>query len=288
MLKFRKSFFALPLAIFMVSGLSACSSLGFGGADSDEPAYVEEPVETLYNAAAALMEDGKYGAAATAFDEVERQHPYSQWAARAELMSAYAHYKELKYDDAIIGLQSFIALHPGNERVDYAHYLLALCYYEQISDVGRDQGMTIAARDALEEVIRRFPESPYARDAGLKLDLTRDHLAGKEMAIGRFYQNSRHYNAAIGRFNTVIDEYQTTSQVPEALYRLVESYMALGLVDEAKRTAAVLGYNFPGNQWYEDSYILLGEDPEYQLNEEDRNWLRRGLDNSIDAIGGVF
>jgi len=222
-----------------------------------QPEYVERPVEDIYNSAMDKMAAGDYTDAATEFDEVERQHPYSVWATKAQLMAAYANYQEDHYDDAIAALDRFIQLHPGNDDIAYAYYLRAICYYEQISDIGRDQKMTEKALDGLQEVVRRFPNSRYARDAGLKIDLARDHLAGKHMAIGRYYLRHGNYLAAINRFKLVIKDYQTTTHVPEALHRLVEAYLALGVNDEAQATAAVLGHNFPGSPWYADSYYLL-------------------------------
>jgi outer membrane protein assembly factor BamD len=219
--------------------------------------YIERPVEQLYNEAQDLLNQRDFQAAAKAFDEVERQHPYSVWATKAQLMAAYSHYQRNGYDDAIIALDRFIQLHPSNVDVPYAYYLKALCYYEQISDVGRDQKMTELALKSLQDLMTRFPNTRYARDASLKLDLTRDHLAGKEMEIGRYYLNQGHHLAAINRFKFVIDNYQTTTHVPEALHRLSESYQALGLVDDARKTAAILGHNFPGSEWYMDSYELV-------------------------------
>ena len=172
-------------------------------------------------------------------------------------MSAYSNYQNNKYDDAIVGLDRFIQLHPSNRDVAYAYYLKALCYYEQISDVGRDQRITQQALDALAEVVKRFPESPYARDARLKVELAIDHLAGKEMAVGRYYQSNQQYVGAINRYRVVIERYQTTTHVPEALHRLVESYLSLGVKSEAQEAAAVLGFNFPGSEWYQDSYYLM-------------------------------
>ena len=230
---------------------AACST------GDDEIAYVERPAEEIYSTALDSLEGGDFDDAADQFDEVERQHPYSQWATRSQLMAAFAHYQALNYDEAVIALDRFIRLHPGNEQIDYAYYLKALCYYERISDVARDQRMTELAMQSLEDVLRRFPDTEYARDAALKLDLTRDQLAGKEMSIGRYYLEREHYNAAINRFRRVVDGFQTTSHVPEALHRLTEAYLGLGLLGEARMTAAVLGHNFPGSDWYEDSYDLL-------------------------------
>jgi outer membrane protein assembly factor BamD len=237
-------------AFLLAAFLAACGS-------TPKDTYVERPVEKLYNGAMDRLSAEDYRAAAKDFDEVERQHPYSVWATKAELMGAYANYEAGRYDEATTAADRFIQLHPGHRDVAYAYYLKALSYYIQITDVGRDQKVTEKAMKALDEVVRRFPDSKYARDARLKYDLTRDHLAGKEMDIGRWYEGRKQYLAAINRFRRVVDEYQTTTHVPEALHRLTESYLALGVVDEAKKTAAVLGHNYPGSEWYEDSYTML-------------------------------
>ena len=241
---------ALIGGVLLAVVLSGCSS-------SKKETYVEKPVDELYNSAMDLLAKEDYSKAADAFDEVEQQHPYSVWATRAQLMSAYALYQANKYDDSIVAADRYIQLHPGNRDVAYAYYLKALDYYVQIEDVGRDQKTTEQAMQALEEVVRRFPNTPYARDARLKMDLARDHLAGKEMEIGRWYEKQGYYLAALNRFKTVVDKYQTTTHVPEALERLTECYLALGLKDEAKRTAAVLGYNYPGSPWYAATYTLV-------------------------------
>lgn len=257
--------FAATILLVLPLALAAC-------AGDDEPQYVERPPEELYNEAHAAMREGDYADAARLFDEVERQHPYSTWATQAQIMAAYAYYQQNKYDDAIIALDRFISLHPSHRSTAYAYYLKALCYYEQISDVQRDQKNTQLALEALTEVVRRFPNTDYARDAALKIDLTRDHLAGKEMEIGRYYQKQGHYLAAINRFRRVIELYQTTTHVPEALHRLTECYLALGVKEEAQAAAAVLGYNFPGSEWYQDSYALLtGQNLEPQASED--SWL---------------
>ena len=238
--------------------LASIALLGLGACSSTKPdKYVERPVEQLYNEGVDALGAERYQTAAKSFDEVERQHPYSTWATKAQLMGAYAYYQNNKYDDAIVAADRFIQLNPSNRDVGYAYYLKALCYYEQITDVQRDARMTELALRALEEVVRRFPDSTFARDARLKIDLTYDHLAGKEMEVGRFYMGRGQYVGAINRFKTVLDRYQQTSHVPEALHRLVESYVSLGLTDEAKKTASVLGYNYPGTDWYRDSYALV-------------------------------
>lgn len=250
----------LAIICFVCLMQNACST-------KDNQTYIERKVEPLYNSAVNLLEAGSYKEAAAGFDEVERQHPYSVWAVKAQLMAAYSNYLANNYDDAIISINRFIRLHPGNEDIAYAYYLKALSYYERISDVSRDQLITEQTLAALNQVVRRFPNSKYARDARLKIDLTRDHLAGKEMEIGRFYLNRKHYVAAINRFKRVVDTYQTTTHVPEALHRLVEAYSALGIIDEAQKVAAVLGHNYPGNVWYKDTYELM-EKP--QLNDRRR------------------
>jgi len=254
-------------------GLAVCGLVALVACGGDEVIeYEDRSVEDLYNSAMDQLEQGNYTLSAQLFDEVDRQHPYSVWATKAQVMSAYAHYMNDDYDEAVISLDGFIELHPGNSDAPYAYYLKAICYYEQISDVGRDQKMTELAMAGLEEVIQRYPKSKYARDAGLKLDLTRDHLAGKEMSIGRFYLRQGEYLAAINRFRNVVENYQTTTHVPEALHRTVESYLALGVTDEAQMAAAVLGYNFPGSQWYQDSYVLL-ERRNLAPEEKDDSWL---------------
>lgn len=268
----RKSVLLVSCAAAL--GLSACAS-----DDRLDPEKMEErPVEELYNQATDAMEKQDYKTATKLYEEVERQHPYSQWATLAELMAGYGYYKATEYDEAILAFDRFIELHPGSDEVDYAYYLKALCYYEQITDVARDQEMTDQALNAFDTLLRRFPDSKYARDANLKRDLTRDHLAGKEMEIGRYYLNRRQVNAAIGRFTTVVRDYQTTTHVPEALHRLVESYMILGLRDQATRVAAVLGYNYPGSKWYEDSYKLL-DDQQRQKILDNRSWVDRTVDS---------
>jgi len=244
--------------------LAACST------DDDEN-FVERPVDQLYNEAQDALEQEEYAEAAKLYDEVERQHPYSRWATKAQVMAAYAYYQNNKHDEAIVALDRFIQLHPSNEQTPYAYYLKALSYYEQISDVERDQSMTQQARDTLQELIVRFPTSKYARDAKVKLDLTHDHLAGKEMDVGRKYQRKGHYLAAINRFKVVIDQFQTTTHVPEALHRLAECYLALGVPEEARKVAAVLGHNFPGSEWYIDSFELIEQK---KVRPEDDPWYK--------------
>ncbi len=222
-----------------------------------DTAYIARDVETLYTLAKDTLDRGNYRTAALLFDEVERQHPYSVWARRAQLMSAFAYYASRQYSEAVLSAQRFLSLHPGNRDAPYAYYIIAMSYYEQIADVARDQRVTQQALTALNELVRRYPESRYAADARLKIDLVNDHLAGKEMEIGRFYARQRQWIAAAARYRNVVEQYQTTSHVAEALYRLIEAKLALGLPEEAKRHAAVLGANYPGSKWYERGYALV-------------------------------
>jgi outer membrane protein assembly factor BamD len=269
-------------AAFLTAGLAACG----GNRAREEVQYVEEPVAQLYSRGATLLDQRQWTEALAAFEEVERQHPYSSWARRAMLMEAYASYQSNKYDDAIEDAQRFLALHPGNESAPYAYYLIAVSHFERIYDVGRDQATTERALTALNDVVRRFPGSAYARDARLKIDMTYDQLAGKEMEIGRFYLTQDEHLAAINRFRAVIENpnYQRTSHVPEALHRLVESYLSVGMIEEAQRMAAILGHNFPGNAWYDRSYALMtaqGVAPVAEQEAERRGWFGR-------TFGAVF
>ena len=233
--------------------LSGCA----GKAKRPELAYEERPVELLYSTGADRLDRRQWDDAVGYFREVERQHPYSEWSRRAIMMTAYAQYQSNAYADAIGDADRFLALYPGNPSAVYAYYLKAICYFEQIVDVNRDQAFTELAQNALREVVQRFPNTEYAQDARLKIDMVNDQLAGKEMTIGRYYLRQGDTLAAVGRFRAVIDKYQTTSHTPEALYRLVEAYMTMGLLEEAKRNGAVMGFNFPGDQWYGDAYKLL-------------------------------
>lgn len=235
-------------------------SLVLGGCATDEePAYVERPVEDIYNEAMDFLEEKQFSMAANAFNEVERQHPYSKWATKSQIMAAYTHYYSGNYDDAIITLDRFIELHPGNKDVAYAYYLKGLSYYEQISDVARDQSMTEKALGTFIDLVRRYPETNYARAARLKIDLANDHLAGKDMDVGRYYLRAGHELAAIRRFRRVVEKFDTTTHVPEALHRLTEAYLSLGVVEEARYTAAVLRHNYPDSEWYKDSWALLDD-----------------------------
>jgi outer membrane protein assembly factor BamD len=250
---------AAAVVLAMLMPLAACA--GRGKHTRADTQYVARDVNTLYNLARQQLDRGNYAVAAAVFDEVERQHPYSIWARRAQLMSAFCYYAAKDYQKAIDSARRFISIHPGNKDAPYAYYLVALSYYEQINDVERDQATTRSALDGLNELIRRYPDTRYAEDARLKVDLVRDHLAGHEMEIGRFYENHNQWLAAVLRFRNVVDNYQTTSHVPEALMRLTECYLALGIPEEARKNAAVLGANYPGTKWYQRAYSLTERHP---------------------------
>lgn len=261
--------FRLAMCLCAVTLLAGCETLGsllpWNGDRSTIAAKAKAdpgsiPVETLYNNGVDALNARRYATASTQFDDVEQYYPYSSWAVNAQLMHGYTEYLQNHYSDAITVLDRFIQLHPTHRDIAYAYYLRALSYYEQIADIQRDQKGTQLAMGALQDVVNRFPDSAYARDSRLKIDLCRDHLAGKEMEIGRWYEGQHLYTAAVGRFQRVVDDYQTTNHVPEALHRLTELYLILGLTDQAKVTAAVLGHNYPGNRWYADSYRQLVDD----------------------------
>ncbi|MGG5821535.1 outer membrane protein assembly factor BamD [Falsiroseomonas sp. HW251] len=269
----RRLALLLPL-LLPVAGCSMWDGRDASLRPSNMPA--DNSPEGLFAAGMEALDREQYLRAGQLFDTVERDHPYSAFATNARLMSAYSEYMRNRYTEALGALDRFIQLHPAHRDIAYAYYLRALCMYEQINDPSRDQRSTEQAMVALQDVVNRFPGTPYARDARLKMDLARDHLAGREMVVGRFYQQQRLYGAAIGRFRRVIEEYQTTNHVPEALHRLTEVYLTLGLTDEARRTASVLGHNYPGSPWYQDSYALLvdGATPA----EQDRpGWFSRTM-----------
>ena len=249
---------AVLIALALAVPLAGCAT-GRGKKGAESNRYIARDVDTLYNLAKEELDRRNYKFAAALFDEVERQHPYSIWARRAQLMSAFAYYASRDYTKSLESARRFLSIHPGNKDAPYAYYLIALDYYEQIQDVTRDQKITQQALDALGELTRRYPNTKYAADARLKIDLVRDHLAGKEMEVGRFYEKRGQWLAASIRFRTVIDNYQTTTHVPEALMRLTEVYLALGVPAEAQKSAAVLGANYPGTEWYARAYKLMQE-----------------------------
>ncbi|HWA68323.1 MAG TPA: outer membrane protein assembly factor BamD [Rhizomicrobium sp.] len=261
--------------------LTGCSLFGdkddeTNNANKDAANYKERSVEQIYSDGWRAINTQDWKQCSTQFNEVDRQHPYSVWARRAMLISAFCSYQSNDYTQAIATADQYIALHPGSQEVAYAFYLKAIALYEQIVDVGRDQSNTEGALVALQDVVQRFPDTEYARDATLKIDLTNDHLAGKEMAVGRYYLSRGDYIGAINRFRTVVDQYQTTPQIAEALERLTESYYSLGLDSEAQTAAAVLGTNYPGSTWYKDAFnILKGRN--LKPAEDKRSWISQAF-----------
>jgi len=272
----RKQGVRAVTAVALVALLAGCGGGGEGGLFASRSAQVpleQLDAETLYQQAEAELERGQADDAAALFLEVERLHPYSEWAARGLIMAAFAYHEDGDYENARIAAQRYLDFYPANEDAAYAQYLMALSYYDQIDQVGRDQGVTFQALQALRLVIERYPDSEYAQDAILRFDLAFDHLAGKEMEIGRYYLRREHYAAAINRFRVVVEEFQTTSHTPEALMRLVEAYLALGLTDEAQTAGAILGYNFQSSPFYDDAFRqLTGQDLAPEAAGE--NWLR--------------
>jgi len=258
MLKVSRSS-ALLLACALAAPLAGCAH-GKGKGDTN---YVARDVSSLYGAAQRTMNNGNYEMAAKLFDEVERQHPYSVWARHAQVMSAFNYYLAQKYNDAISSAQRFLTIHPGSDEAPYAQYIVAMSYYQQVADISRDQTVTQQASDAFGELVRRYPESRYAADARLKMDLIKDHLAGKDMEVGRYYQRAGQWLAATYRFRNVVDNFQTSSHAPEALERLVECYLALGIPDEAWKASAVLGRNYPESYWYRQSLRLLAAERDH-------------------------
>jgi len=261
------------------AALAAAVLLSGCGGTSDAVRRGTIPIETF--TAEQIYERGEYeldrrqaGEAAHYFGEVERLYPYSDWAKRSLIMQAYAFHQDKDYENSRASAQRYIDFYPTDDDAAYAQYLLALSYYDQIDDVGRDQGLTFQALQSLRSVIERYPDSEYARSSVLKFELAFDHLAAKEMEIGRYYLRRDHYPAAINRFRVVVEDFQTTSHTAEALHRLVEAYLSLGLTDEAQTAGAILGHNFRGTEWYEDSYKLLTKQG-LQPRVSGNNWLQK-------------
>jgi outer membrane protein assembly factor BamD len=259
----------------VAASLGACSTFDMFAKKDDTPP--DEPADRLYNEGLYLLNQKKDAREAVKkFEEVDRQHPYSEWARKSLIMSAYAYYQAGEYDDCVNSAKRYVTLHPGSPDAAYAQYLIASSYFEEIPDVTRDQARTERALGALEEVIRKYPTTEYANSAKLKTEVARDQLAGKEMEIGRYYMKKKDYTGAINRFKVVITKYQTTRHVEEALMRLTESYMALGVVEEAQTAAAVLGHNFPDSQWYKHAYAVVrtgGVEPK----ENQGSWISRAF-----------
>jgi outer membrane protein assembly factor BamD len=266
---------ALRGAFIALLGLSIAACSLFNRGNDDEFAVIEEePADRLYNEGLALVGQGSYRAAAEKFEEIDRVHPYSDWARRSLIMSAYAHFESARYSEAIRAAQRYITLHPGSSDAAYAQYLIAESHYRQIPQVSRDQEQSERAAIAFRELIEKYPDSEYAVAARDKLDVSRDQVAGKEMEVGRYYLGQRRYLAAINRFRNVVTDHQETRHVEEALHRLTEAYYALGLVSEAQTAAAVLGHNFPDSEWYQDSHTLLQRGG-YSPQESEGSWISR-------------
>jgi outer membrane protein assembly factor BamD len=249
----------IPYLVVLLFSVSACSSLYSSDEEEETVAVEKRTAEELYNQAVDNIAAKNFQTGIDDLQKIEQIYPFSPLAAKGQVMAAYANYRDEEYDSAVLGIERFLRLNPAHPDAAYMYYLKALAFYEQISDIKRDQKITEEALTALREVSDRFPETKYARDASLKIDLVNDHLAGKEMEIGRFYLKRREYAAAANRFKTVIEQFQTTSQTKEALYRLTESYLMLGLADQAQKTASVLGHNYPDSKWYRYAYALLAE-----------------------------
>lgn len=264
------------LLTVLAAPLGACSSFNSLFAKDDALA-LDQPPEKLYNEGVFLLDNRKdYKDAAKKFEEVERQHPYSDWARKSLIMVAYSKYEAREYEDAISAARRFVTLHPGSSDAAYAQFLIGSAYYDQIPDVSRDQGRTEKAIAALEEVSRKYPDSEYAQNAKRKIEVARDQLAGKEMETGRYYENKKDFTGAINRFKIVVTQYQTTRHVEEALMRLAESYMALGVASEAQTAAAVLGHNFPDSRWYADAYRLV-KTGGFEPVENKGSWISRAF-----------
>jgi outer membrane protein assembly factor BamD len=260
--------FSVVAAAILLS--AACTKT----ADTTNAFADDQPAGTLYNEGLAYLNGGKLSDAVKSFDEVDRQHPYSEWARKALVMSAFASYRRGRYDDTVAAANRYLTLYPGSPDAAYAQFLIGSSYFHQIPDITRDQGATQKAMAALQEIVDRYPDSEYATDAKNKIIVARDQLAGKEMQVGRYYLERREYIAAINRFKFVVTEYQDTREVEEALERLTEANLAMGLAGEAQTAAAILGHNFPDSQWYKDAYKLLqtgGLEP----REDKGSWLSK-------------
>ena len=274
----------LPVALILAPTLSGCGLFHSGPTTAQiAQRNATLPPEVVYNNGINSIQKQDYQAAVNDFNDIEQNTPYSPWATNAQLMHGYTEYLRSHYTDSISALNRYIDLHPADRDIAYAYYLRALNYYEQISDVQRDQSTTHDAIGALQEVVNRFPDSAYARDAQLKIDLCQDQLAGHEMVIGKFYEKQHLYAAAIGRYQTVINDYQTTNHTAEALERLVEIYLKLGLTDEARRTAAVLSYNYPGSVWYRDAYAKLASQGVIDRQTGSANAIASDADTTTDT-----
>ncbi len=285
----RSRFMPLVLVLGLAGVVGGCDTVSSLNPFDTSARYKQEilpdvPPDTLYNQGLARLENGDTDGAAKAFSSIERQAAYSPQARRGLLLTAFAHYEGRRYDEAITSSRRFLALHPGDKDAAYAQYLLAMSNYNQIPDIGRDQERTERALVALQELIDRYPRSEYVQDAREKILFARDQLAGKEMTVGRFYLTQRNFPAAINRFRDVVSKYQTTRHVEEALMRLSEAYLAIGVTNEAQTAAAVLGHNFPDSQWYRDSYALL-QSGGLSPREDQGSWISRAFRGVTRTVG---
>jgi outer membrane protein assembly factor BamD len=269
-----------------LAGCDTLSSLNpFGGGEKYKMEIVPEvPAEQIYNQGLARLQNRDFEGAAKKFADLDKQYPYSEWSRKALIMTTYSNFEGRAYPEAVSNAKRYLQLHPASKDAAYAQYLMAMSYYNQVADVTRDQEQTERAVIALQELIDRYPKSEYVQDAKFKLQVTRDQLAGKEMEIGRYYLQRRNYTAAINRFRDVVAKYQTTRHVEEALMRLSEAYMALGIVSEAQTAAAVLGHNFPDSQWYKDSFVLL-QSGGLAPREDTGSWISRAFRGVTRTVG---
>lgn len=280
--RFPLSISRTSVRVALVGALGLAIAGCAGKADDYSQLAFEEPdpADAIYNEGLSLLNQGKLGKAADKFQEVDKSHPYSDWARRSLIMSAYSSYKIGDFDSTVNSAKRYVALYPTSEDAAYAQYLIGESYFRQIPDITRDQAMAERALGAMDEVVRKYPESEYANDALAKTRVARDQLAGQEMMVGRYYMERKNYSGALGRFKTVVNDYQTTRHVEEGLYRLVETYMSMGIVSEAQTAAAVLGHNYPNSEWYKDAYALL-DSGGYQPQRNNRSWISRAFDAAV-------
>ena len=269
----RQSFVRVAAVLVLLGGAAAL--VGCSSKDPLEP-FVEIPAEQSYNAGIAYLQQGDYKKATEKFEEVDQQHPYSEWARKSLIMTTYTNYTRGNFTEAITQGKRYLTLYPGSEDAAYAQWMIAQSYFNQMPDITRDQKMTQQAMQAMQELVDRYPDSPYAAEGRKRLDIAKDQMAAKEMDIGRYYLDRHQYVGAINRFKTVVQNYQTTRHIEEALERLTEAYFAMGIVDEAQTAAAVLGHNYPESRWYKDAYTLLSSNG-LQPRENGSSWISKAF-----------
>ncbi len=269
----RQSFVRAAAVLVLVG--SAVTLIGCSSEKTLEP-FVEIPAEKSYNAGLAYLQQGDYAKATKKFEEVDEQHPYSEWARKSLIMTTYTNYTRANFTEAITQGKRYLTLYPGSEDAAYAQWMIAQSYFNQMPDITRDQKMTQQAMQAMQELVDRYPDSPYAAEGRKRLDIAKDQLAGKEMEVGRYYLTRNQYIGAVNRFKTVVQDYQTTRHIEEALERLTEAYFAMGLTDEAQTAAAVLGHNYPDSRWYKDAYKLLNTNG-LEPRENTQSWISKAF-----------